>query len=338
MCVCVCLSAHILLFSVVESARSFWGSQMSPAAVAADGIPRTGASLLTLPLRGRLSSQYPSRHTPLIPLLLKAPQLHLSYERSGSAILKTRKFLQRESPETSTSSCPEGTKCTRFRCFPETMVTSVHPRGCNSSTPVPHSWQREGVCPGRFCTHSFMASGPRGAASPEVAFLLHHEAITFPRGARSRGHRDCMAPFLAGGFNRRAVPHRSQAGCEIPQERMHPGRGLHDKEGAVLTSIPQEKRAGMIIFRVMMAVRRNFAGKLNHRCRRQQCLQDSLHPSLTQAATSCQGISEEAPEHLCPVGLIPLTLCRLLVAEKYCRAGASLQLGSSVACYSSVRY
>lgn len=210
------LSTHILLLSVVESARSFWGSQMSPTAVAADRIPRTGASLLAFPLGGRLSSRYPSRHTPLIPLLLKAPRLHLSYEQSGSAILKPRKFLQRESSETSTSSCPEGTKCTRFRWFPETMVTSGRPRGCNSSTPVPRSWQREGVCPGRFCTHSFTASGPRGAASPEVVFLLRHEAITFPRGARSRGRRDCVAAFLAGGFNRRAVPHRSRAGNERP--------------------------------------------------------------------------------------------------------------------------
>lgn len=74
------------------------------------------------------------------------------------------------------------------------------------------------------------------------------------------------------------------------------------------------------------------------RCRSQQCLQDSFHPSLTQAATSLRGISQEAPEYLCPVGLIPVTLSSLLVAEKYCRASASLQLGSSAACYSSVRY
>ncbi|CAM9977377.1 unnamed protein product, partial [Bubo scandiacus] len=140
----------------------------------------------------------------------------------------------------------------------------------------------------------------------------------------------------------------SLPGYEIPQKRMHPSSGLRDRERAVgrdcttLLSLaripPQEKGAGMIIFRVMMAVRRNFAGKLNHRCRRQQCFQDSLHPSLTQAATSHKGISEEAPEHFYPVGLIPLTHSCLLVAEMYCKAGASLQLCSLVTCYSSVRY
>ncbi|CAM9977445.1 unnamed protein product, partial [Bubo scandiacus] len=61
------------------------------------------------------------------------------------------------------------------------MVTSGHPHGCNSSMPVPHSWQGEGVCSG--WAHNVTASGRRGAAFPEVAFLLHHEAITLPRRA-----------------------------------------------------------------------------------------------------------------------------------------------------------
>lgn len=45
-------------------------------------------------------------------------------------------------------------------------------------------------------------------AWPEAAFLLSHEAVTLPCGACS--HRACMAPVLAGDFNRRAMPSCSQ--------------------------------------------------------------------------------------------------------------------------------
>lgn len=50
-----------------------------------------------------------------------------------------------------------------------------------------------------------MSSGRGEAASPGVAVLLHREAITLPRSARSRGRRDCTAPFPARGFTRGAM-------------------------------------------------------------------------------------------------------------------------------------
>lgn len=75
----------------------------------------------------------------------------------------------------------------RFRCFPEMMVISGHVQ-----LQVLHASPTQPAvrgCLSWLALHvfSFMASGQRGAVSPEVAFLLHHEAIMLPH--RACGHR-----------------------------------------------------------------------------------------------------------------------------------------------------
>lgn len=99
----------------------------------------------------------------------------------------------------------------RFRCFPKMMVTSVATHVAATPPCRSHTAGSERVfVPASSARSASLPRGRRGAASPEVAFLLHREAIKLPRGARSRGRRDCLRPVLAGGFNRRTMPHCSQ--------------------------------------------------------------------------------------------------------------------------------